>query len=281
MRISSLIFISLFYFSSLINSKTSAQVDIIDLSAKCLMTGEAFLGSPELSKCFPFSSVQSQFASDGINIDESIANSLKDICDAPKCDDKLIQNAIDKLNVGCQSDIKNNNTIVLGFQQGLQFYSPLRDSLCLKTSGGKFCIAETIKIVKEFVTSDANLANLTLAIEAPITIFDSIPKSLACTTCNKAVGNILLNFAKSNPQALKNISSFIGFTQEDVTNAIEKKCGKEFLNGKVQLDNLTTNGTTSNITSGSQKSVASNNNYYFSTISFFSAASIIVSFALF
>jgi hypothetical protein len=200
---------------------TSAQSQFSKLSDACTQVLTPLISNQELNACIPLASLAPSGKNDTY---DTLIKGADKLCAANKCSDSLITNIQNNIEKGCATELTNQVLEVLAVDFIFTYYSPIRDSACLKNSTNGYCFIETAEKLKEYTKNiDVKSYNSTSD------TFNQLPKDVVCTTCNKAIANTFFNYQDANVDRTKRFAT----PMASVKTTLEGKCGTDFTNGKV------------------------------------------------
>ncbi|CAB4486424.1 hypothetical protein RhiirA5_371049 [Rhizophagus irregularis] len=195
---------------------------------------------PEFLKCIPFQRLLSHVSvltdpkiigkvlSDPHNnykpiLEEPLVNFSERLCSSPRCSDKGIENMVEAIKVGCESDLSRNQLLQFIFD-AIALYPAIRDMICYKNEK-VFCWNETMTTVFDLPSSPITITGNPLI--DSIAVAD--PNKI-CTRCNKDIVTTFFTFINNNDLALQILKSLE--INDDILNKIKSsiaiKCGIEF-----------------------------------------------------
>jgi hypothetical protein len=181
-------------------------------SKPCQDSIAALLSDKELNACLPLLAL-APLASGNITLTQ-LSTAADTICPLKKCPDGTITKNRNSVEQACSSDLTNQNVLAVDFF--LTYYSPIRDSACLKNSTNGYCFIETL--------SNAQLNNISPFSPDFFTTYLQAPSAIVCTDCNKNIASYFFTFQNTNPNINKQ------FTDKAATikTALDNKCGSDF-----------------------------------------------------
>src|SRR6266511_1902239 len=177
---------------------TSAQTTIPGASKACSDQITGLIGNKDLNDCLPLATFIPLASG---NVTETQLTQIGDkICGINKCSDSVITTTRNNVEQACSSDLStaNPSPFVLLADFLLTYYSPLRDSACIKNSTNGYC----------FVESFHNIQSNNLNPLSPdfITTYLQEPTTIVCTDCNKKIASNFFNFQNANHDTTKRFS---------------------------------------------------------------------------
>nr|CAG8472622.1 14228_t:CDS:1 [Entrophospora candida]CAG8545142.1 12907_t:CDS:1 [Entrophospora candida] len=196
---------------------TSAQSQFSKISDACTQVLTPLISDKELNACIPLASLAPSGKNDTY---DTLVKGADKLCAVDKCSDNLITTIQNNIEKGCTTDLTNQVPEVLAIDFLFTYYSPIRDSACLKNSTNGYCFIETIDKLKNYEKNITDVNSFDSALDS----FNQLPTDVVCTTCNKAIANTFFNYQDANPDRTKRFATSVS----SVKSTLGNKCGADF-----------------------------------------------------
>jgi hypothetical protein len=201
-------------FFQLLAIATATGFAAASISENCTAAFLSISSNSAASACLSPTSLAGVVAG-GNSAINSVDQWLDTICPAAPCSNSTLENVVNTIAGGCQSELAAANVtastseLVTLVQEA---YPTVRQVACLK-DGNTNCVTETLTNLQSSTNQSISLTSIISAVSE----FNNLPTSVACTSCIQASYNIV---AEQQPsQASK------------VQQALQDKCGTSFTNG--------------------------------------------------
>ncbi|KAF9222680.1 hypothetical protein BS17DRAFT_755782 [Gyrodon lividus] len=231
----------------------AAAQSLSGISSQCTSALASVAGSPDATCLNPSALVQLAISNSSTSVIPTINTWLTGLCSQGPCSNATLQAVVTNVTTGCSTELQSlglSTTDPAALLTVIESaYPTVRQVVCLKdTSASTLCVTELLTDIQDATTtlSINNIVGLITQTMSGQNV--SIPQSVTCSNCSKAVYTVVAT----------NFPSLVSSDQ----STLQSECGSSFTDGQIpsNIEETASNSTSTSTTGGAATLSASSLN---------------------